>query len=55
MKKYEKYKPSGVEWIGEIPAHWKIKKIKHLCYVKGRVGWKGLKASEFLLNGYVLT
>ncbi len=22
-------KPSGVEWIGEIPAHWTIEKIKH--------------------------
>ena len=24
-------KPSGVEWIGEIPAHWKIEKIKHVA------------------------
>ena len=24
-------KPSGVEWIGEIPAHWKIKKIKYIA------------------------
>ena len=24
-------KPSGVEWIGEIPAHWKIQKIKHVA------------------------
>ena len=24
-------KPSGVEWIGEIPAHWEIKKIKHVA------------------------
>ena len=23
-------KPSGVEWIGEIPKHWKIKKIKYV-------------------------
>ena len=22
-------KPSGVEWIGEIPVHWKISKVKH--------------------------
>lgn len=51
-KQYDKYKSSGVEWIGEIPEHWDLKKIKHVCYVKGRVGWKGLKASEFLLNGY---
>ena len=23
-------KPSGVEWIGEIPAHWEILKVKHV-------------------------
>ena len=23
-------KDSGVEWLGEIPAHWEVKKIKHL-------------------------
>ena len=26
-----KMKPSGVEWIGEIPAHWKVKRIKYLA------------------------
>ena len=26
MKKYETYKPSGVEWIGEIPERWKLKR-----------------------------
>lgn len=30
MKRYEKYKPSGAEWIGEIPEHWRVKKFKHL-------------------------
>ena len=23
-------KDSGVEWLGEIPAHWEVKKLKHL-------------------------
>ena len=23
-------KPSGVEWIGKIPAHWKVEKIKYI-------------------------
>jgi len=27
-------KDSGVEWIGEIPKHWTIKKIKHISQVK---------------------
>ena len=30
MKQYEKYKDSGVEWLGEIPEHWKLAPIKHL-------------------------
>lgn len=28
MKRYEKYKPSGIEWIGEIPEHWKYLRLK---------------------------
>jgi len=49
---YPLMKDSGVEWIGEIPDGWEVKKIKHRCYVKGRVGWKGLKSSEFLIDGF---
>ena len=26
-------KDSGVEWIGEIPSHWEIKKVKHITKV----------------------
>ena len=24
-------KDSGVEWLGEVPEHWKVKRMKHLC------------------------
>lgn len=30
MKQYKKYKPSGIEWIGEIPEHWDVKKLKYV-------------------------
>jgi type I restriction enzyme S subunit len=30
MKKYDNYKDSGIEWIGDVPNHWELKKIKHL-------------------------
>lgn len=33
MKKYEAYKDSGVEWIGEIPESWSILKYKRLFKV----------------------
>lgn len=31
MRKYDTYKDSGIEWIGEIPSHWKDVKIKQLA------------------------
>ena len=30
MRKYEKYKPSGIEWLGEIPEHWEVKRVKEI-------------------------
>lgn len=30
MKKYDNYKDSGIEWIGVIPEHWDVKKLKFL-------------------------
>jgi len=29
MKLYPKYKDSGVEWIGEVPEGWEVKKLKY--------------------------
>lgn len=33
LEPYQKYRPSDVDWIGEIPQHWEIKKIKWLSPV----------------------
>ncbi len=32
--KYDNYKDSGIEWIGEIPSHWDAKRIKLYSPVK---------------------
>lgn len=46
-------KDSGVEWLGEIPEHWELSYFKHYLSLKGRLGWKGLKAEEYVENsGY---
>ncbi len=37
MKPYEKYKESGVEWIGEIPEHWVVSKIRY-CSTSVKTG-----------------
>jgi type I restriction enzyme S subunit len=31
MKRYPKYKDSGIEWIGEIPEHWIVTCLKRIC------------------------
>jgi type I restriction enzyme S subunit len=31
FRSYPAYKDSGVEWLGEIPAHWKATKVKRVC------------------------
>ena len=33
MKKYENYKDSGLEWLGIVPEHWEIIKVKYICNV----------------------
>jgi len=34
MKRYPAYKDSGIEWIGEIPEHWDVQKLKYIASVK---------------------
>lgn len=29
MKAYPEYKPSGIDWLGEIPSYWSVSKLKH--------------------------
>ena len=31
MKKYDNYKDSGIEWIGEIPEHWEVTRLGFLA------------------------
>jgi len=28
FQRYERYKDSGVEWLGEVPEHWQVKRLK---------------------------
>ncbi|MCW5599849.1 MAG: restriction endonuclease subunit S [Nitrosomonas sp.] len=33
--RYERYKDSGVEWLGEVPEHWGLNKLKHFTSFSG--------------------
>jgi|TARA_R110000850_G_scaffold1060_3_gene6516 type I restriction enzyme S subunit len=37
---YPNYKDSGVEWLGEVPAHWGISKLKHLARIRNGRDYK---------------
>ena len=47
---------SNNRFIGSMPSSWRLAKIKHHCYLKGRIGWQGLTASEYKEEGpYLIT
>ena len=33
MRRYESYKDSGVEWMGEVPHCWDVKKVKNIFHL----------------------
>jgi type I restriction enzyme S subunit len=52
-QRYAEYKDSGEEWLGMIPQHWEAGKLWGVASVKARLGWRGLKASEYVDEGYI--
>lgn len=38
LPRYESYKDSGVQWLGEIPSHWQVKRMKFLLSEKLKYG-----------------
>ena len=41
-----KLKPSGIEWIGEIPEHWEVKKLKYLINIQAGYAFKSSAYSQ---------
>ncbi len=38
LNKTAQLKPSGVEWLGNIPSHWEAKKLKYSMQIKSGIG-----------------
>ena len=34
MNRYERYKDSGIPWLGEVPEHWDTMSLKYICDVR---------------------
>lgn len=45
-------KNSSIEGMGLIPEKWSIVRFMKTNYVRARLGWKGLKAEEYVDTGY---
>ncbi len=45
-------KDSGIEGAGIIPSFWKTTRLSYECYIRARLGWRGLKADEYVEEGY---
>lgn len=45
-------KDSGDRWIGLFPSSWTTRRLNFSSWIRARLGWKGLKASEYVDNGY---
>ena len=51
LKPYADYKPSGIEWLGDVPTHWDVKRLKNVGYLKSGAGFphshQGNLSAEF--------
>lgn len=45
-------KDSGIDGAGVTPSHWKTTRLCYECYIRARLGWRGLKADEYVDEGY---
>lgn len=34
LNPYPAYKPSGVEWLGEVPEHWQLVRLKDVAHIQ---------------------
>lgn len=51
LEKNVSYVDSNKEWIGQINSTAKLIRLKNYSYLKGRIGWQGLTADEFIDEG----
>ena len=43
-------KTSGIQWLGDVPQHWKVRKLKQVCSQQGQYG-ANIPASEYTTSG----
>jgi len=51
LPRYPKYKPSGVEWLGDVPEGWGSSKLKYNTQLFGRIGFRGYSTHDIVDEG----
>ena len=54
-KPYPAYKPSGVEWIGEIPEEWDVNKLKYFIIKNDGGVWGKEEGNAYILRSTEIT
>lgn len=49
--RYSKYKASGVEWLGDVPAHWMITQLKRVVRPERQITYGIVQAGPHISNG----
>ncbi len=44
-------KPSGIEWLGDVPEYWEVSRVKYHCTIKGRIGFRGYTTADQVDEG----
>lgn len=44
-------KDTGIEWLGEVPGHWDVARLKYIAEVRGRIGFRGYTADDLVAEG----
>jgi type I restriction enzyme, S subunit len=52
-KTYPQYKPSGVEWLGDVPKHWEIKRLKNITNVISKGTTPSTEGFEISFEGII--
>ncbi len=47
---YPAYKNPGVEWLGEIPTHWEVRRLKHSCSKSALYG-ANIPSQDYVFDG----
>lgn len=43
-------KPSGIDWLGDVPEHWEVKRLKHACH-KSAIYGANESSANYIDNG----